>query len=534
MPMNATPRTEPAISRDPTPKGSDASGSTAAPGASAAPATTAGNAAHPRAATYDVFVSHSSKDKPHADALCAALEASGLRCWIAPRDIDPGRKWDESIMDGIASSRVMLLVHSANANESDDVEREIVHASNAELPVLPVRLEDVTLSKSMHYHLVQAQWLDAFPPPLDAHLGMIVESVQELVQRPPGSTAAFTTPAPDATESSRRTRPPLLRELVALPALIALDLVVGVWVALNARGALEWLTANAAIGGVIALLWKMLPSQTTERARYDFARILSSRKVALSLAAACIVFLISTAFVSTVHVSADLSGAGRTASQLFPTTIHLHEPTDDNLDRPTDAEPNTLVIDSLRLATLNDELSAFVPISPFGRRVFLEASPQHRTRDVRLFPWVPRRVVYPADFEAPTLSVLPLGSLLTDILSLPKVIVYRQRASDSVMVGQATLRSMGAMQFSIASPPLPDSATRTRWVRAVQSRIGVDEAAANEMVAAWMERRWVRTREPLAVGDRLRVVVISGDRTLSSDTLTLTASATDVYLTRRP
>jgi hypothetical protein len=532
MPSNATPRAEPAISRDPTPNGSAASDSTATP--ASAPTETAGNAAHPRAATYDVFVSHSSKDKSQADTLCVALEGAGLRCWIAPRDIDPGRKWDESIMDGIASSRVVLLVHSANANASDDVEREIVHASNAELPVLPVRLEDVQLSKSMSYHLVQAQWLDAFPPPIDAHLAMVVEAVQELVRRPPGSTAAFATPDTGAATSGRGTRPPLLRDLVALPALVALDVVVGVWVALNARGAIEWVTANAAIGGLIALLWKMLPSQTTDRARYDFARVLSSRKVALSLTATCIVFLVSTAFVSTVHVSADPSSAGVSGSQMLPATIHVHEPTDDNLDRPTDAEPNTLVVDSLRLHTWRDEHSAFVPISPLGRRVFLEASPQHRTRDVRLVPWVPRRVVYPADFETPTLSVLPFGTLLTDIFALPKVTVYRRRASDSVMVGQATLRSMGAMQFSIASPPPPDSATRTRWARDVRSRLGIDEATANDAVAAWMDRRWIRTREPLEMGDRVRVVVMSGDRILSSDTLTLTASATDVYLTRRP
>ena len=534
MPTNATPRAEPAISRDPTPNGSAASDSTATPAASA-PTETAGNAAHSRAATYDVFVSHSSKDKSQADTLCVALEGAGLRCWIAPRNIDPGRKWDESIMDGIASSRVVLLVHSANANASDDVEREIVHASNAELPVLPVRLEDVQLSKSMSYHLVQAQWLDAFPPPIDAHLAMVVEAVQELVRRPPGSTAAFATPDTGAATSGRGTRPPLLRDLVALPALVALDVVVGVWVALNARGAIEWVTANAAIGGLIALLWKMLPAQTTERARYDFARALGSRKVAASLTAVSVVFLVATAFVSTVRVSADLRGRDPGSPRMLPATIHIHEPAPDSVARSAEAEPNTLVIDSLRLAGVQDEVSTFVPIAPLGRRVFLEASPQYRTRDFRLVPWLPLRVVYPADFETPTLSVLPLGTLVNDIFALPQVVVYRQRASDSVMIGQATLRSMGAMQFSIASPPAPDSATRIRWVRAVQIRVdSIDAATANEAVAAWMEARWVRTREPLAVGDRLRVVVISGGQTLSSDTLTLTASATDVILTRRP
>ncbi len=35
---------------------------------------------------HDVFISHSSKNKPAADAVCHALEGDGVRCWIAPRD----------------------------------------------------------------------------------------------------------------------------------------------------------------------------------------------------------------------------------------------------------------------------------------------------------------------------------------------------------------------------------------------------------------------------------------------------------------
>lgn len=40
---------------------------------------------------FDIFISYSSQDKPTADAACAVLEAAGIRCWIAPRDIMPGR-----------------------------------------------------------------------------------------------------------------------------------------------------------------------------------------------------------------------------------------------------------------------------------------------------------------------------------------------------------------------------------------------------------------------------------------------------------
>ena len=33
---------------------------------------------------FDVFVSHSTKDKQTADAIVATLEAAKIRCWVAP------------------------------------------------------------------------------------------------------------------------------------------------------------------------------------------------------------------------------------------------------------------------------------------------------------------------------------------------------------------------------------------------------------------------------------------------------------------
>jgi hypothetical protein len=43
--------------------------------------------------SHDVFISYSSKDKLTADAICAARERDGARCWIAPRDVLAGEEW---------------------------------------------------------------------------------------------------------------------------------------------------------------------------------------------------------------------------------------------------------------------------------------------------------------------------------------------------------------------------------------------------------------------------------------------------------
>jgi hypothetical protein len=48
-----------------------------------------------------VFISHSSKDRPTADAICAHLESAGINCWIAPCDIELGASWTRGIMQGL-------------------------------------------------------------------------------------------------------------------------------------------------------------------------------------------------------------------------------------------------------------------------------------------------------------------------------------------------------------------------------------------------------------------------------------------------
>src|SRR5581483_7974306 len=92
---------------------------------------------------HDVFISYSSKDKPVADATCATLEAHGIRCWIAPRDIIPGTEWGKAIVDGISGSRIMVLIFSSNADQSRQVMREAERAVHKGLSLLPLRIEEV-------------------------------------------------------------------------------------------------------------------------------------------------------------------------------------------------------------------------------------------------------------------------------------------------------------------------------------------------------------------------------------------------------
>ena len=120
--------------------------------------------------SYDVFISYASKDKTAADAVCARLEAAGIRCWIAPRDITPGTSYGEAIIEAIHGLKVMVLVFSSHANLSAHIPKEVERAVSSGVAIIPFRIEDVAPGKSLDYFIGSVHWLDAMTPPLEQHL----------------------------------------------------------------------------------------------------------------------------------------------------------------------------------------------------------------------------------------------------------------------------------------------------------------------------------------------------------------------------
>jgi hypothetical protein len=123
---------------------------------------------------HDVFISWSHRDKNMADAACHALEAAGIRCWIAPRDVRPGETWANAIVRAIDESRVLLVVFSSEANNSPQVMREVERAVRREQIIIPLRIENVAPSGNMDYFLSATHWLDAFGPDPEVHFRELV------------------------------------------------------------------------------------------------------------------------------------------------------------------------------------------------------------------------------------------------------------------------------------------------------------------------------------------------------------------------
>lgn len=88
-----------------------------------------------------------------ADAVCAALENAAVRCWIAPRDVQPGRSFAGEITRAIQQSKAMVLIFSAHSNNSQQVLREVQLAVSSHLHIVQFRIEDIRPNDDLTYFL---------------------------------------------------------------------------------------------------------------------------------------------------------------------------------------------------------------------------------------------------------------------------------------------------------------------------------------------------------------------------------------------
>jgi hypothetical protein len=164
-----------------------------------------------------VFVSHVNEDREAATSMVAALEAGGVVCWIAPRDVQPGRPYDDEIEAAIEGCAAMLLVFSERCNDSEYIRREVTVAGEARKRIIPVRIEDAQPKRGLRMRLVDLHWVDAFPAREEA----IAELLRTLKGKTVREAAAPVEETPTAAGSmppaEQRSPPPAQPHHVTLP-----------------------------------------------------------------------------------------------------------------------------------------------------------------------------------------------------------------------------------------------------------------------------------------------------------------------------
>ena len=98
----------------------------------------------------NVFISHSSHDKPFVRRLATALVSEGFPVWLDSWKLELGDSLLDKIYDGIDASSIVLLVTSKSAHDSGWVNRELNAALSKEQAtgrkfVIPLRIDQSEL-----------------------------------------------------------------------------------------------------------------------------------------------------------------------------------------------------------------------------------------------------------------------------------------------------------------------------------------------------------------------------------------------------
>jgi TolB-like protein/Flp pilus assembly protein TadD len=165
----------------------------------------------------DVFVSYASMDGAVATSIVENLEAQGVKCWLAPRDVKPGAQYADAIVRAITEAKVVVLVMSGSAVASSHVGREVERAASKHKQIIAFRIDAAALNPGLEYFLSESQWIDVPKLGMPAALAKLKEAVGQ-----GGATSLQEVPAAQGRRGSAKGIAIAAAVLVAVGVAVAL------------------------------------------------------------------------------------------------------------------------------------------------------------------------------------------------------------------------------------------------------------------------------------------------------------------------
>lgn len=137
--------------------------------------------AYVRKQPHTVFISYASQNERYAFKACKLIEASGIRCAIAPRDIRHGKGWKKRLVRLLDKTKLVVLIYSEAANESKQVRREIDIAYENNQPILTFVVQKAPLCDDFRYCISKDHWLDATRAPRSRPYKRLVRAVHRIL-----------------------------------------------------------------------------------------------------------------------------------------------------------------------------------------------------------------------------------------------------------------------------------------------------------------------------------------------------------------
>ena len=128
------------------------------------------------------FISFSSKDTEMAHRVYDALSAQGIDCWISSQNIPTGANYQEEIVRAIKSASVMVLIFSENASSSIEIPKEMALASQNNLVLMPLRIDDTLARDAFEYTLATSQWIALYND-FEKHIEDVGTTIKAITER---------------------------------------------------------------------------------------------------------------------------------------------------------------------------------------------------------------------------------------------------------------------------------------------------------------------------------------------------------------
>ena len=130
-----------------------------------------------------VLISFSKAHFDLAKRLHAKNLEAGMRCWFAPKNINPGQDFMEEIGDAILRNQTAVVLLSQAADCSRHVHTNLGMSLDKGREVLPILVEDFPLSKGLQYETYKVQRMGAFEQPFSHYEDPVVDMLKERLRR---------------------------------------------------------------------------------------------------------------------------------------------------------------------------------------------------------------------------------------------------------------------------------------------------------------------------------------------------------------
>ena len=141
----------------------------------------------------DVFVSYTTPNAEAANAIVSYLESKDVTCYIAPRDVDPGKPFASNIMHAIDSAHAVILVASDAINASEHVLNELDIIVAKKKFLIPFFIEEFEMNDDYRYYLGRTQRIIAYPGETSSYYTKLFEALSPALPKKevPAHTPSF-------------------------------------------------------------------------------------------------------------------------------------------------------------------------------------------------------------------------------------------------------------------------------------------------------------------------------------------------------